>query len=125
MARRDHGPGAPLAVALAVLLPLAALAAAPARNAEGTTARVHADKGVGCADCHGKARRPAPVASERCLACHGPFAALVQRTSSVKPLAPHDSPHWGADIECNVCHRQHERTVNWCAHCHMTEARVP
>lgn len=113
-----------LAVALAALLPLRP-AAAPARNAEGTTARLHQQKGVGCAGCHGAAKRPAPAATDRCLACHGPYQGLVEKTSGLKPLNPHDSPHWGADIECAVCHRQHEQTVNWCAHCHTVSNAVP
>lgn len=73
----------------------------------------------------GAAKRPAPAASDRCLACHGPYQGIVEKTSKLKPLNPHDSPHWGADIECAVCHRQHEKPVNWCAYCHTVSNAVP
>lgn len=85
----------------------------------------HGLAGVGCADCHGKAAKPQPASVEACLACHGPAAELVKKTAAVKPENPHDSPHWGPQMECSVCHRQHEATVNWCAHCHTFDFKVP
>jgi RecJ-like exonuclease len=115
-------PGRALALALAALLPLAALAVDP--KLAGTTGVTHQAKGVGCADCHGKGK-PAAVPAEKCLSCHGTYDELVKKTAHLRPVNPHASPHWGADIECRVCHRQHEPTVNWCAHCHTTDEKVP
>ncbi|MBI5443010.1 MAG: cytochrome c3 family protein [Deltaproteobacteria bacterium] len=109
------------AVLLAALLPLCAAAAQDSR----VTADLHRAKGIGCAECHGKSRKPTFVAAERCLSCHGPAAELVKKTAAVKPENPHDSPHWGPQMECNVCHRQHEKTVNWCDHCHAYRFQVP
>jgi len=117
----------------AALLPFALAAAKPPAPAAGPkagltagmTAGVHQAKGVTCVDCHGKAKQKTFVPAERCLGCHGPAADLVKKTAAVKPENPHDSPHWGATMECNVCHRQHEKTVNWCNHCHAFGFKVP
>jgi len=106
---------------LAALLPLAQAAAqTPALSAD-----LHKAKGVTCVDCHGNAKKKTFVAAERCLGCHGSPADLVKKTANVKPENPHDSPHWGPTMECNVCHRQHEKTVNWCNHCHAYGFKVP
>jgi Cytochrome c3 len=103
------------AALLVALLPLAAVAAEPAT---GMGAERHKASGVSCVACHGAARKPTLVEADKCLSCHGSAAMLVQKTSAVKPENPHASPHWGTQIECSVCHRQHEKTVDWCAHCH-------
>jgi len=89
------------------------------------TADLHKDKGVGCDGCHGSDKTKTFVPSERCLTCHGGRSALVKKTAEVKPENPHDSPHWGSRMECNVCHRQHEKTVDWCSHCHAFNFKVP
>ena len=89
------------------------------------TADLHKAKGVTCVDCHGNGKKKTFVTAVRCLSCHGPAADLVKKTAAVKPENPHDSPHWGPTMECNVCHRQHEKTVNWCNHCHAYGFNVP
>ncbi|MBK9797717.1 MAG: cytochrome c3 family protein [Holophagaceae bacterium] len=103
------------------LIPLAQAA----EQAPKMTADLHKAKGVSCADCHGKAKKKTFVSADRCLGCHGPVADLVKKTAAVKPENPHDSPHWGPQMECTVCHRQHEKTVNWCNHCHVYGFKVP
>jgi hypothetical protein len=103
------------------VLPLAQ--AAP--QAPALTADLHKAKGVTCMDCHGKALKKTFVPAERCLGCHGPAADLIKKTAAVKPENPHDSPHWGAQMDCTVCHHQHEKTVNWCNHCHAFGFKVP
>ena len=95
------------------------------RPASVLTADLHKEKGVGCEGCHGTVEAKTFVPSERCLACHGGMSDLVKKTAAVKPENPHDSPHWGSRMECNVCHRQHEKTVDWCAHCHAFNFNVP
>jgi hypothetical protein len=109
-------------VLLLALLPLVAAAAGPTG---GLTADRHKAAGTSCADCHGKTKKPALVEADKCLTCHGPADALVKKTAVVKPENPHASPHWGTQIECSVCHRQHEKTVDWCAHCHNYGFKVP
>ena len=86
----------------------------------------HKDKNITCEGCHGAEETKTFVPAERCLACHGGSRAdLVKKTAAVKPENPHNSPHWGSRMECNVCHRQHEKTVDWCSHCHAFNFRVP
>ena len=117
---RSWFPGAALrALLVAVLLPLAAAAEPLPLGAD-----LHKGNGVSCADCHGKATKRTFVEAEKCLSCHGPATALAEKTAAVKPENPHASPHWGAQMECNVCHRQHEKPVDWCAHCHNYGALV-
>jgi len=108
-----------LALLAALLLPLTAAA-------EGAPlgAKAHEAKGVSCQDCHGKGKKTF-VEAERCLSCHGPAEQLAAKTAEVKPENPHHSPHWGPTMECNVCHRQHKATQNWCDHCHRFGFKVP
>ena len=82
--------------------------------------KVHVDKDVKCADCHGTARKSAPVALEKCLACNGKgdSKALAAKTAGVKPLNPHENRHYGTEADCGLCHRQHEDSVNFCRDCH-------
>ncbi|MGC3997036.1 MAG: cytochrome c3 family protein [Anaeromyxobacter sp.] len=116
-------------VASAPLLALAAPKAAPKAGAAPAHAlradNPHLAAGVGCADCHGKGKVKGPAAAATCLSCHGPAEKVAEATAAVKPENPHASPHWGATMECFVCHRQHEPTVNWCAHCHTFDFKVP
>lgn len=117
----------PLFAAFALSLsaaPPPAQGKAPA-PAQGHAASRHQANGVGCADCHGKAKKKTAVAAEKCLECHGPATELAKKTAAVKPENPHDSPHWGPGMDCTVCHRQHEATVNWCNHCHAFGFKVP
>ncbi len=124
MSRTRLGIGWKLALTFTLLIPLLALAGPP-RDGAGTTAKRHEESGVSCNDCHGKGKKRVEPATEKCLSCHGPLEALVAKTAQAKPLNPHESPHWGREMDCTVCHRQHAATVNWCAHCHVTSQRVP
>jgi hypothetical protein len=85
---------------------------------------LHQLRGVGCTQCHGSAKKQVEVASDRCIACHD-TTRLVQATAQTKPKNPHDSPHYGKDADCNLCHRQHRRSENYCAQCHKFEFAVP
>jgi hypothetical protein len=87
-------------------------------------AHAHALAGEGCASCHGATGKPAAVATERCLSCHA-LDKLVARTAQVKPKNPHTSPHYGKELDCDNCHVQHGRSVNFCNDCHEYAFRVP
>jgi len=113
-----------LPLAFAAFMTLSAAEEQPASAA--LTADLHKNKGVDCAGCHGSEGIKTYVPAERCLTCHGGNRSeLVKKTATVKPENPHDSPHWGARMECNVCHRQHEKTVDWCSYCHAFNFKVP
>ena len=111
-----------LPLVFTVLLTLSASVEQPASV---FTADLHKEKGVDCQGCHGTEEPKTFVPGERCLMCHGGFSELVKKTAAVKPENPHGSPHWGSRMECNVCHRQHEKTVDWCSHCHAFNFKVP
>jgi hypothetical protein len=55
-----------------------------------------------------------------CLSCHGEgdSKALAAKTAKVKPLNPHENRHYGTEADCGLCHRQHEKSVNFCLDCH-------
>jgi len=86
---------------------------------------LHAFKGVKCEQCHGKVKKPEPVEMAKCVACHGATAKLAEKTAKVKPQNPHESPHYGTDADCNLCHHQHAKSENLCAQCHKFDYVVP
>lgn len=108
--------GAALAVAL-----VAAAFSAPASAAEKFLADRHADRGVECASCHKAGPAEAPDA-KACLACHGDYAALKDRTKDVTP-----NPHYThlLDQPCTECHQGHKASVNMCNGCHQFDYKVP
>ncbi len=86
---------------------------------------LHALKGVKCEQCHGKVKKPEPVEMAKCVACHGETAKLAEKTAGIKPHNPHQSPHYGTDADCNLCHHQHAKSENLCAQCHKFDFVVP
>jgi len=80
---------------------------------------------VKCAGCHGKAKKPQAVDMAKCVSCHGSTAKLAEKTADVKPENPHKSPHYGTDLECNMCHHQHVKSENYCNQCHSFAFKVP
>lgn len=85
----------------------------------------HALKGVNCAQCHGKVKKPEPVQMSKCISCHGETEKLAKKTEKVKPQNPHESPHYGTSADCNLCHHQHAKSENFCAQCHKFDYVVP
>ena len=85
---------------------------------------VHQLAGVNCASCHGKGK-PEAVAMDKCVACHGSTAKLAEKTAKVKPENPHTSPHYGTELDCNLCHHQHAKSENYCNQCHSFGFKVP
>lgn len=80
----------------------------------------HAAKQVSCSGCHGPAfpLKGDEVANERCLACHGSYEALAEKTKPKEAhgLNPHKS-HYG-EIACTACHFGHQKSVVLCKDCH-------
>lgn len=108
---------------LALLMPSNATWAA----AEGAAlAELHKAKQVGCADCHGKAKKIVVDDSERgvnqrCVGCHGSLAQVAAK--SKHHINPHKS-HLG-EINCTACHRGHEQSVAYCNGCHTFNLPMP
>lgn len=86
---------------------------------------LHQWSAVTCADCHGNVAKPAPVEAEKCLSCHGSGEKVAARTAKMKPQNPHYSAHYNADLDCNLCHHQHQKSENYCAECHRWDFKVP
>jgi hypothetical protein len=80
---------------------------------------------VNCVKCHGKTKTPEALTMEQCVACHGSTAKLAEKTKDVKPTNPHTSPHYGTDLDCNLCHHQHAKSENYCAQCHKFDFKTP
>jgi len=86
---------------------------------------IHQMASVNCAKCHGKSKKPEALTMEQCVACHGSTAALTEKTKDVKPTNPHTSPHYGSDLDCNLCHHQHAKSGNYCSECHKFDFKTP
>ncbi len=87
-------------------------------------AHTHQLAGVTCVKCHGKTRKPEAVEMKQCIACHN-TDKLAEKTASVKPQNPHESPHYGRTLDCNLCHHQHSKSENYCSQCHKFDYVVP
>lgn len=85
---------------------------------------IHGLGGITCAKCHGKTKKPSEVEMKQCIMCHSP-EKLVSKTAGVKPTNPHTSPHYGTDLDCNLCHHQHRKSENYCSQCHNFDFSVP
>jgi len=85
---------------------------------------VHQLSGATCVKCHGS-EKPEPLSMDKCVSCHGSTAKLAEKTAKVKPENPHTSPHYGTELDCNLCHHQHAKSENYCNQCHKFNFRVP
>jgi hypothetical protein len=85
---------------------------------------VHQLSGVRCAVCHADPKDAEAPKADKCLSCHV-GEAVAAATAQVKPTNPHNSPHYGKESDCNLCHHQHEKSENYCTQCHKFEFRVP
>ncbi len=87
-------------------------------------AHTHAEKGVPCAACHADPAKAEPVDAQTCMQCHDP-EKVSAATATLKPANPHNSPHYGKEADCNLCHHAHEKSENYCAQCHQFKFNVP
>lgn len=85
---------------------------------------IHLLSGVRCSDCHDKEKGFEAVMTDQCLGCHGSFGEVAQKTAGMDP-DPHNSPHYGKEQDCDLCHHQHQSSENFCSQCHEWKLRVP
>ena len=85
---------------------------------------IHRLSGIGCVDCHQNNSSPEPVSTEKCLSCHGSFHQVAARTADSDPN-PHNSLHYGIEVDCDLCHHQHCNSENFCSQCHEWQLVVP
>ena len=81
------------------------------------TGHEHMLSGVSCQACHGKKTPFAKVEMNTCTTCHGTekLAAAPARDHFLPN--PHNS-HYGTDVDCSLCHRQHAKSEYMCVQCH-------
>ena len=87
-------------------------------------AHIHETKGLDCAACHAAPNNPEPVEADICMRCHEP-EKVSAATEKMAPTNPHNSPHYGQQADCNLCHHQHEKSEDYCAKCHKYNFNVP
>ena len=78
--------------------------------------------GVKCVDCHEAKKSKVKAEMRRCYSCHGSYEKLAELTKNADPN-PHKS-HQGK-LDCNLCHHQHKKSVNYCGQCHEWPLDVP
>jgi hypothetical protein len=65
--------------------------------------------------------------NELCFRCHGSYQDIRQRTQDyqAKGLSrnPHES-HYG-DMDCNMCHKMHRTSIDYCSQCHQPVVKKP
>jgi hypothetical protein len=88
------------------------------------SAHAHLLAGVSCQKCHGKTKKPQEVDMKQCVTCHN-TDKVAEKTAKVRPQNPHESPHYGRTLDCNLCHHQHGKPENYCAQCHSFAFVVP
>lgn len=114
---------------LALLMPAALLRASePVSGAGGKIplAALHKAKQIGCAECHGQAKKIVVDDSEKavnssCIGCHGDLKQVAAKAKG--HINPHAS-HLG-EISCTVCHRGHEQSKAYCGWCHSFNLPIP
>jgi hypothetical protein len=85
---------------------------------------LHQLRGMPCTTCHVDPKDAEPAKAAVCLGCHS-GEAIFAATAQVKPTNPHNSPHYGKEADCNLCHHQHEKSENYCSSCHKFDFKVP
>ena len=84
----------------------------------------HRLNGIGCLDCHDDLIATQSLTTECCLSCHDSHEAVAKNTTNHDPN-PHNSPHYGLNLDCDLCHHQHSKSENFCAQCHEWQLEVP
>jgi hypothetical protein len=83
---------------------------------------VHAEARVPCSSCHAKFSVEEDSNMEVCLKCHGSYADMALVTKDTEPN-PHDS-HLG-EVDCTLCHKIHEPSMDLCEQCHAFDFKLP
>ena len=85
---------------------------------------IHQLSGVACCDCYEKPKSAESLTTEKCLSCHGSYNEVAEGTAKLDPN-PHNSPHYGKELDCDLCHNQHSKSEDFCSQCHMWGFAVP
>lgn len=106
----------------------------------------HQKSGIGCLECHQVTRQQerqhvakfnkktykSPLEereydNELCFRCHGSYKDIIERTKDYEskglPRNPHES-HYG-EMDCNMCHKAHRTSIDYCSQCHQPGVNKP
>ena len=81
---------------------------------------------ITCSDCHGDKRPASQVNDAKCIECHD-LDELIKKTAK-DPKAPMHNPHnshYGPGLACDMCHKTHGKSEDYCAMCHGFGWKVP
>lgn len=83
-----------------------------------------------CTMCHTKENAIAGnvfvVPSDKtCIACHGGYDTLAAKTNKLAEPNPHKSHHYGQNISCTACHKEHSKPTVYCNECHEFKYKMP
>ena len=81
------------------------------------TSHAHMLSGITCQACHGQKMPYSPVDMKTCTACHSTEILAKAPAEGINKPNPHNS-HYGTDVDCALCHRQHAKSEFMCAQCH-------
>lgn len=79
-------------------------------------------QGNSCEECHGVQNPDKPADDQGCLECHDSGQHVAQLTAGLE-YNPHDSPHYGTEVDCTACHREHSPSEVMCYECHLFRFR--
>ncbi|MCT4534674.1 cytochrome c3 family protein [Halodesulfovibrio sp.] len=85
--------------------------------------KIH-QNGANCEYCHGVVSPVEPADIKNCFQCHGTPEDIAKRTEKLEPN-PHNSPHWGTELPCDSCHKEHGKSEFYCKNCHHFDYQVP
>jgi len=85
--------------------------------------RKHGERSVTCATCHDGNFPTAAVKKEKCFTCHGSYEQVARQAPiHYDAIYPHFQV---GPVECNDCHKAHEKSVLVCNMCHTFGDVVP
>lgn len=85
--------------------------------------KVH-QNGANCQLCHTVENPVEAPDTRNCANCHGTPEEIAKRTEELEPN-PHNSPHWGTELPCDTCHKEHATSEFYCKNCHHFDYQVP
>jgi hypothetical protein len=106
----------------------------------------HGKSGIGCLECHqltpqqekqhvakfNKKTYKFPLeereyGNEMCFRCHGNYKDIIERLKDYRGKGlsrnPHES-HYG-EMDCNLCHKAHKTSIDYCSQCHQPVVNKP
>lgn len=84
----------------------------------------HEELGFTCKNCHKENNQKdyKPLSTNECLSCHKSYLNLAELSGHLGyDDNIHSSPHY-PKMDCNICHKSHEQSINYCAMCHSQES---